>query len=135
MSLFDHIGFHSKDVGRSFRFYESCMRALDLEVMANSAKSFFVSGGERAPVPFIWISARTSAPSALPHDPGNHLHMMFTALSRDMVDAFHAAALAGGGSHSDAPGYQGPQEMGYYAALVFDPDGNTVEAGFRQRRG
>ncbi len=59
---------------------------------------------------------------------------MFTAGSREAVEAFHEAALKAGGRDSGGPGYQGPEEMGYYAALVFDPDGNTLEAGFRERK-
>jgi len=112
---------------------------LELEVIRNADASFFVSGGERAPVPFIWVTAMPQpgevAPAAAPANPGNHLHLMFAALSRDAVEAFHQAALAFGGVDSGSPGYQGPEEMGYYAALVFDPDGNTIEVGFRERRG
>jgi catechol 2,3-dioxygenase-like lactoylglutathione lyase family enzyme len=136
MSLFDHIGFHSSDLERSFAFYAGCMPTLELEVIRNADASFFVSGGERAPVPFIWITGTQgpadASPAVAPEKPGDHLHLMFTALSRDAVEAFHQAALASGGADSAPPGYQGPEEMGYYATLVFDPDGNTIEVGFRE---
>ncbi|WP_188824884.1 VOC family protein [Brucella endophytica] len=136
MSLFDHIGFLTPDLNRSLAFYEGCMPALELEVIRNAGGSFFVSGGERAPVPFIWIAgmpgAEDAPPTGAPERPGDHLHLMFAALSRDAVEAFHAAAMASGGIASDPPGYQGPEEMGYYATLVFDPDGNTIEVGFRE---
>jgi len=59
MSLFDHIGFKARNVNRSLSFYESCMPELGLEVIARSGSGFFVSGGERAPVPFLWIHAAT----------------------------------------------------------------------------
>ncbi|NKB83464.1 VOC family protein [Brucella grignonensis] len=134
MSLFDHIGFQSRNLHRSLSFYESCMPKLGLAVIAHSDRGFFVSGGERAPVPFLWIHSGPKPGTDEPGGkPGNHLHLMFNASSRDDVEAFHRAALQGGGSESGAPAYQGPEEMGYYAALVFDPDGNTLEAGFRQR--
>ena len=134
MSLFDHIGFQSRNLRRSLSFYESCMPTLGLAVIAHSDSGFFVSGGERAPVPFLWIHSGPKPGADEPGGkPGNHLHLMFNASSRDDVEAFHRAALQGGGSESGAPAYQGPEEMGYYAALVFDPDGNTLEAGFRQR--
>ncbi|MBB2973665.1 catechol 2,3-dioxygenase-like lactoylglutathione lyase family enzyme [Mesorhizobium sp. RMAD-H1] len=139
MSLFDHIGFHTPDLSRSLHFYAGCMPMLELEVIRNADTSFFVSGGERAPVPFIWVMSAQQPgdllPEGAPQKPGDHLHLMFAALSRDAVEAFHEAALAFGGTDSGAPGYQGPEEMGYYAALVFDPDGNTIEVGFRERRG
>lgn len=133
MSLFDHIGFQCRDLRRSLSFYESCMPKLGLAVIAHSDKGFFVSGGERAPVPFLWVHGKSKVDEASDARPGNRLHLMFTADSREAVEAFHRAAVSGGGKESDAPSYQGPVEMGYFAALVFDPDGNTLEAGFRQR--
>lgn len=134
MSLFDHIAFQSTDLHRSLSFYESCMPKLGLAVIAHSNKGFFVSGGERSPVPFLWIHGKSAGSgNDQPITSGNQLHLMFTAESREAVNAFHEAALKGGGTESGAPGFQGPDVMGYYAALVFDPDGNTLEAGFRQR--
>ena len=44
------------------------------------------------------------------------------------VDAFHAAALAAGGSDNGAPGPRPIYHPGYYGAFVLDPDGNNVEA-------
>lgn len=46
---------------------------------------------------------------------------------RDMVDAFHRAALAHGGRDNGAPGLR-PYHPDYYAAFVLDPDGNNIEA-------
>ncbi|CUW45373.1 glyoxalase family protein [Brucella vulpis] len=134
MSLFDHIGFKARDINRSLSFYESCMPELGLDVIARSGSGFFVSGGERAPVPFLWIYGGDSAGEHSEDRPGDRLHLMFTAGSREEVEAFYEAAIRAGGKDSGSPGYQGPEEMGYYAALVFDPDGNTLEAGFRERK-
>ncbi len=134
MSLFDHIGFKARNVSRSLSFYESCMPELGLEVIARSGSGFFVSGGERALVPFLWIHGSRDGVADGEGKPGDRLHLMFTAGSREAVEAFHEAALKAGGKDSGAPAYQGPEEMGYYAALVFDPDGNTLEAGFRERK-
>ncbi|TIT57433.1 MAG: VOC family protein, partial [Mesorhizobium sp.] len=44
-----------------------------------------------------------------------------------MVDAFHKAGLAAGGTDNGAPGER-PYHPGYYAAFVLDPDGNNIEA-------
>ena len=62
---------------------------------------------------------------------GRH-HLAFQAHDRAMVDAFHKAALAHGGTDNGAPGER-PYHTGYYAAFVLDPDGNNIEALFRQR--
>ena len=46
----------------------------------------------------------------------------------EQVDAFHAAALAAGGTDNGAPGPRPIYHPGYYGAFVLDPDGNNVEA-------
>jgi predicted lactoylglutathione lyase len=44
------------------------------------------------------------------------------------VDAFHAAALAGGGTSDGAPGERPQHGEGYYAAFIRDLDGHRIEA-------
>lgn len=46
-----------------------------------------------------------------------------------MVEAFHQAALAHGGTDNGPPGER-PYHPGCYAAFVLDPDGNNIEAVF-----
>jgi catechol 2,3-dioxygenase-like lactoylglutathione lyase family enzyme len=55
-------------------------------------------------------------------------HVAFAADSREEVDAFHAAALAAGGTDNGAPGPRPEYSAGYYGAFVLDPDGYNVEA-------
>ncbi len=50
------------------------------------------------------------------------------ARSTDMVDAFHAAALAAGGTDDGAPACRPQHGEGYYAAFIRDADGNRIEA-------
>jgi len=50
------------------------------------------------------------------------------------VDAFYEAALAAGGTDHGPPGLRDTATgypPGYYAAFVLDPDGNNIEAVFR----
>jgi catechol 2,3-dioxygenase-like lactoylglutathione lyase family enzyme len=54
-------------------------------------------------------------------------HLAFEAKSRDEVEAFYKAALAAGGKDNGGPGYR-DYSPGYYAAFVYDPDGNNIEA-------
>ena len=58
------------------------------------------------------------------------LHLCFVAQSREQVDAFHQAGVDAGFLSNGAPGYRdyGP---GYYAAFLLDPDGNNIEALYR----
>ena len=61
-------------------------------------------------------------------EPGRTVHIAFHAAERAGVDAFHAAALAAGGTDNGAPGVRAHYHPTYYAAYVLDPDGNNVEA-------
>lgn len=71
---------------------------------------------------------------ALKHRPigqrplGPGFHLAFAAPSRDAVAAFHAAALAHGGSDNGAPGPRLDYGPDYHAAFVLDPDGHPLEA-------
>jgi catechol 2,3-dioxygenase-like lactoylglutathione lyase family enzyme len=61
-------------------------------------------------------------------------HTAFVASSTAQVDAFYRAALAAGGNDNGPPGVRDTATgypPGYYAAFVFDPDGNNIEAVFR----
>ena len=67
-----------------------------------------------------------------PHDRqtatiGNGSMVALAAESRAEVDAFHAAALANGGTDEGAPGLR-PFHAHFYAAYVRDPDGNKLSA-------
>ena len=79
------------------------------------------AGGFGGDFPFFWIAKRERGP-----DSG--VHVAFTAEDRDIVDAFHAAALEAGGKDNGEPGVREIYHPGYYGAFVLDPDGNNVEA-------
>jgi hypothetical protein len=46
-----------------------------------------------------------------------------------MVERFHKAGVAAGGRDNGGPGER-PYHPGYYAAFLYDPDGNNIEAVF-----
>jgi predicted lactoylglutathione lyase len=56
------------------------------------------------------------------------------ARSWQEVDAFHAAALASGGSSEGAPALRPQYNPDFYAAYVRDPDGNKLAAVCRGLR-
>jgi catechol 2,3-dioxygenase-like lactoylglutathione lyase family enzyme len=78
-------------------------------------------------------SARATAATTTSRSPSSSAlrragtHIAFAASSPEQVDAFHAAALAAGGSDNGAPGLR-PYGGEYYAAFVLDPDGHNIEA-------
>jgi len=69
------------------------------------------------------------------HHPGNGWHTAFLAADRNSVDAFHAAALAHGGTSEGAPGLRTHYHPNYYGACVRDPDGNKLQAVCHSRNG
>jgi hypothetical protein len=58
----------------------------------------------------------------------NKRHWCFKASSRKQVDAFFTAGLAAGGRSNGEPSLRPHYHHGYYAAFLFDPAGNRVEA-------
>ena len=128
----DHSGIGVADTVVSAGFYDAALGALGLQplVRLSTAKVLFHDGddlggvGYGASFPIFWIDCF--------HPAGARQHTAFRARSRREVDAFHAAALAAGGSDNGAPGLRtGGYPPGYYAAFVLDPDGNNIEAVFR----
>jgi catechol 2,3-dioxygenase-like lactoylglutathione lyase family enzyme len=61
-------------------------------------------------------------------EPVSPRHVAFTAANREAVGAFHAAALAAGGTDHGAPGLRPMYHEHYFGAFALDPDGNNVEA-------
>jgi len=122
--MIDHVGFEVSDFERSKAFYEAALAPLGIELLmepAEGAAAGFGKETERGPKPFFWIGAR-GRPAV------SGAHFAFGARSTEQVDAFHAAALAAGGTENGAPGLRPIYHPGYYGAFVLDPDGNNVEA-------
>lgn len=63
---------------------------------------------------------------------GNGIMVGLHAESPTQVDAFHAAAMANGGTDDGAPGLRPDYGEGYYLAYVRDPTGNKLAAFFKE---
>jgi hypothetical protein len=59
--------------------------------------------------------------------PLNPTHVALGSKTREAIDAFHAAALAAGGTDNGPPGLRADYHPTYYAAFVRDPEGNNIE--------
>ena len=88
------MGLDVTDYGRSKAFYEKALAPLGMKVLMEPAPVICGFGGE---FPFFWIGKRDEGPST-------GVHVAFTAKDREMVDAFHAAALEAGGTDNGGPG-------------------------------
>ncbi len=121
--MLDHVGIEVSDFARSRAFYEAALEPLGIKLLMEFGEGAagFGKETEHGPKPFFWIQAR-----GRPATSGSHV--AFGARSTEQVDAFHAAALAAGGTDNGAPGPRPIYHPGYYGAFVLDPDGNNVEA-------
>jgi catechol 2,3-dioxygenase-like lactoylglutathione lyase family enzyme len=122
--MLDHVGFAVSDYERSKAFYEAALAPLGFRLVMEPVPGAAGFGGENGK-PDFWITDRDAPPTGV--------HVAFEAASRERVDAFHAAALAAGGTDNGAPGVREIYHPTYYGAYVLDPDGNNVEAVCHER--
>jgi catechol 2,3-dioxygenase-like lactoylglutathione lyase family enzyme len=120
--MIDHVSIAVRDLKVSARFYELLLATLGMTKLREWPDAAIGYGKKH---PEFWINRR-AAMAPVPADSG--VHICLRAPSIAAVDAFHAAALAAGGSSDGAPGYRAQYHESYYAAFIRDPDGNRIEA-------
>jgi catechol 2,3-dioxygenase-like lactoylglutathione lyase family enzyme len=108
----------TNDMDRSIAFYDAAFGTLGgVREVTSPTWTRYGRAGERAKVclavPF----------DGRPATFGNGTMLAFDARDHAAVDAFHAAALAQGGTDEGAPGIR---EGTHYVAYVRDPDGNKL---------
>ena len=122
--MIDHMGFAISDLERSKAFYDAALAPLGLAVIITvtpeqTGKGTAIGYGKDGN-PFFWIGDNERV--------GEGTHVAFRVDSRREVEAFHAAALAAGGTDHGAPGLRENYGPNNYAAEVRDPDGANIEA-------
>jgi catechol 2,3-dioxygenase-like lactoylglutathione lyase family enzyme len=117
--LIDHLQLVVRDLQASKRFYSAAFSTLGIPIGGEGADFFWADE--------LFVSSKES--KAAQGMLTGRTHLAFQAASREVVDAFHRAAVAAGGKDNGAPGER-PYHPGYYAAFVTDPDGNNIEAVF-----
>jgi len=129
--MIDHVSIAVRDLDRSARFYQGVLAAIGYEKLVVRPRTI----GFGKAYPEFWLNLRaTMAPVEV--DGGAHVpvevdggaHVALRVRTIELVDAFHAAALAAGGTSDGAPGLRPQHGEGYYAAFIRDPDGNRIEA-------
>ncbi len=113
--LIDHVHLRARDFSATRKFYEAIAKVLGISIdhageTYLALDELYIDGADAKTVP-------------------THVHLAFQAEDHAMVDAFHKAALAAGGTDNGKPGER-KYHPGYYAAFVLDPDGNNIEAVF-----
>lgn len=119
----DHVSLSVADMAAARSFYERALAPLGI-AMTMEVPTEFTDGvtvvGMGAGHPFFWLAeAGRQSPRT---------HLAFGTDSREKVDAFHAAALAAGGTDNGAPGLRPHYHENYYGAFVLDPEGHNIEA-------
>ena len=117
--MIDHLKLFVGDLPASRAFYEQALAPLGYRVLLEPAPGVVGLGADH---PDLWLQ---------PVEPGRApttCHLCLRAASRELVDAFHRAALAAGGSDNGGPGLRPQYHPTYYGAFVHDPDGNNLEA-------
>jgi catechol 2,3-dioxygenase-like lactoylglutathione lyase family enzyme len=122
--MLDHVGLTVSDFARSRAFYVAALAPLGytpvMDVTKEQTGGYEGAGFGVDGKPSFWIGngAKTSGP----------IHVAFVAKSRDDVDRFYAAAIAGGARDNGPPGIREHYHPNYYGAFVLDADGNNIEA-------
>jgi catechol 2,3-dioxygenase-like lactoylglutathione lyase family enzyme len=111
--LLDHVHLRVTDLEASKRFYLAVTESLRIPLGFESESAFSIDE--------LFVSDDG--------EPTARVHIAFQADDEEAVRRFHEAGLAAGGTDNGRPG---PRDYhpGYYAAYVYDPDGNNVEAVF-----
>lgn len=115
--MIDHIGLAVSDIDKAKAFYGAALAPLGYGLLMQFGQG---AGFGIAPKPDFWLHQGSSNVPPI--------HVAFAAASREVVDAFHRAALAAGGRDNGAPGLRPHYHAHYYGAFVLDPDGHNIEA-------
>lgn len=118
----DHVSVGVSDMGQARAFYRPVLGTLGLKPVYEGGEAALAFGNDE---PVFWINLPLDTE---PATAGNGSHICFNARTRKAVDAFHEAGLVNGGSDAGAPGLRPEYTPTYYAAFLFDPDGNKIEA-------
>jgi catechol 2,3-dioxygenase-like lactoylglutathione lyase family enzyme len=95
--MFDHVSIGVRDLARSKRLYDAALRPLDYVCLMENADALGYGREKIA----LWIG---KAEQPVRPDMGSGLHFCFGAPTREVVDAFHVAAVNAGGADNGAPG-------------------------------
>lgn len=127
--MLDHVSITVTDLARARRFYDAIFAVLEAPLVWADEDGFGHGLRSDADHPERSYLSVRPVERVVP----DRRHWCFKAESRQKVDAFHAAALAHGGTCDGPPGPRPEYHPGYYAAFVRDPDGNRLEVVCHRR--
>jgi len=116
--MFDHVVFGVSDYAAAKDFFIKALEPLGVALVSEGPLG----------VELCRPGSESSLCIRRVEEKATHLHLAFTAESRQQVEAFHRAALDAGGRDHGAPGLRPHYHANYYAAFVIGPDGHNIEA-------
>lgn len=118
-----YITFGAADAAKSQVFYDAALAAIGWRCHQEFPGWRAYSEGGSGDGATFWLC---SPYNGEPATAGNGTMVGFVVATREQVDAFHAAALAHGGTDEGAPGLRERYGPGWYAAYARDPSGNKL---------
>jgi catechol 2,3-dioxygenase-like lactoylglutathione lyase family enzyme len=112
----DHVSIPFRRYREAKKLYEAALGAIGMTVNMDVGDACGMgANGEK----IFWLVRDRKASG------GEHLALRVD--SRDLVDEFHATAVAAGASDNGPPGLRPQYGRSYYAAYVKDGEGNNIE--------
>src|ERR1700722_7088872 len=115
--MYNHVGLKPKNIRASAHFYKAALAPLGF-VPEEAGMGFGPKGA-----PALWLLKGALTKNA---------HIALKAKDRAAVKAFYKAGLKAGGRDNGPPGLRPNYGPKYYAAYLFDPDGNNIEAVYNK---
>ena len=140
--MFTYVCLGTNDLPSAAAFYDAALATLGLRRCDISGEPEWTGwlgwgryddhgAGELA----LWVGTPFNGERATA---GNGTMVALSARTWREVDAFHAAAVAAGGTSDGAPGIRPHYNPDFYVCYVRDPDGNKIAVvcrGYTQRDG
>lgn len=120
--MIDHISVGVSDLAAAAYFYDAVLSAIGYVKLDDREKT--KGWGKPGKHSEFWINAR---PGMAKVSPDTGTHICLRAPDTKSVHAFYDSALKAGATSCGAPGPRPEYTGGYYAAFIFDPDGNKIE--------
>lgn len=116
--MFDHFEIKVVEFDKCLTFYSTALKPLGIELKWSDPCSAGFGMAHEPNVRFLIEKSESSTNS----------HIAFKAKDKTAVAAFHEAGLTASGTCNGEPGLREHFAPNYYAAFLYDPDGNNVEA-------